>query len=91
MAESTTSSEQTTMKRPEGTGWRVSASIVTVFGFLISIILWFFFYAEKFNVYQNMAIVAVMLLSFIAIMGATWASWGIRQSEWRQQRSDKSV
>ncbi len=80
MAESATSSEQT-RKQPEGTGWRVSVSIVTVFGFLISVILWLFFYAEKFNVYQNIAIVVVMLLAFVAIMGATWAPWGMRQSE----------
>jgi protein-S-isoprenylcysteine O-methyltransferase Ste14 len=81
MTESTSSSEQTTMKKPEGLGWRISVSIVTFFGFLTSIILWFFFYAENFNVYQNIAIVVVMLLVFVAIMGATWAPWGMKQSE----------
>jgi membrane protein YdbS with pleckstrin-like domain len=84
MAQST-STEQ---PKSEGMGWRVSASIVTVFGFLISIILWFFFYAVRFNVYQNIAIVVVMVLAFVAIMGATWASWGIKQGLGQRKRDE---
>jgi membrane protein YdbS with pleckstrin-like domain len=75
MAQST-STEQ---KKPEGMGWRVAASIVTFFGFVIAVILWLFFYAMNFNVYQNIAIVVVMILAFVAVMGATWASWGMKQ------------
>jgi membrane protein YdbS with pleckstrin-like domain len=79
LTESATTSEHA--KKTEVTGWRVSVSIVTLFGFLISAILWLFFYADNFNVYQNIAVVVVMLLAFVAVMGATWASWGMRQSE----------
>lgn len=64
----------------EGMGWRVSVSIVTFFGSMIAVILWLFFFAGDFNVYQNMALVVVILLAFVALMGATWAPWGMRQS-----------
>jgi hypothetical protein len=68
--------------RSEGMGWRVGVSIVTFFGAMISVIIWLFFYAGTFSVYQNLAVVVVILLAFVAVMGATWASWGMRQSDW---------
>lgn len=52
---------------------------MTFFGSIIAVILWLFFYAGSFNVYQNIAVVVVIALAFIAVMGATWASWGMRQ------------
>ena len=66
----------------EGMGWRVGVSIVTFFGSMIAVILWLFFYATSFSVYQNIALVVVILLAFIAIMGATWASWGMKQRDY---------
>lgn len=68
--------------KPEGMGWRVAVSIVVFFGSVIIAILWLFFYAANFNIYQNIAVVVVIFLAFIALMGATWASWGMRQSAW---------
>lgn len=61
-------------------GWRVGLSIVTFFGAMIAVILWLFFYAGTFTVYQNIAVVVVVLLACTAVMGVTWASWGMRQS-----------
>jgi fatty acid desaturase len=73
----------------EGMGWRVATSIITFFASIIGIILWLFFYAENFNAYQNIAIVVVIFLGFIAVMGATWASWGMKQREaWRSSKKD---
>lgn len=63
----------------EGMGWRVAVSIVMFFGCLIAAILWLFFYAANFNIYQNIAIAVVISLVFIAVMGATWAPWGMKQ------------
>ncbi|MCL5069205.1 MAG: hypothetical protein M1368_12765, partial [Thaumarchaeota archaeon] len=60
----------------EGMGWRVGVTILTFFGAIIAGIVWLFFYASSFNIYQNVAVAAVISLVFIAIMGATWASWG---------------
>jgi hypothetical protein len=74
---------------PEGMSWRVATSIITFFASIIGIILWLFFYAENFNAYQNIAIVVVIFLGFIAVMGATWASWGMKQREaWRSSKKD---
>ena len=64
---------------PEGMGWRVAVTILAFFGSIISTIVWLFFYAGSYNVYQNIAVVAVILMAFIAAMGATWASWGMKQ------------
>jgi hypothetical protein len=63
-------------------GWRVAVSIVTFFGAVIAAILWLFFYAGNFNVYQNIAVIVVIFLAFIAVMGAMWASWGMKQAAW---------
>jgi len=79
---------KTNPKMPEGMGWRVSVSIVAFFGSVIAVILWLFFYAGSFNVWQNVAVVIVIFLVFIAIMGATWASWGMKQGAWRNKRDD---
>jgi hypothetical protein len=68
-------------ERTEGMGWRVAVSIITFFGSMIAVILWLFFYAGDFSVYQNIALVVVILLSFIAVMGATWAPWGIKHGD----------
>ena len=87
-------STSTEKARPESMGWRVPVSIVTFFGLVIAVILWLAFYAAKFNVYQNIAVVVVILLAFVAVMGATWASWGMRQAfraEPREVNDTKTV
>jgi hypothetical protein len=71
-------------------GWRVGVSIVTFFGSIIAVILWLFFYAGSFNAYQNIAVVVVILLAFIAVMGATWASWGMKQGGWWERRGSSA-
>ncbi len=62
-------------------GWRVGVSIVSFFAAMIAGILWLFFYAGEFNVYQNIAVFVVILLAFFSIMGATWSSWGMKQRD----------
>ena len=75
----------------EGMGWRIAITILTFFASISSIIIWLFFYANTFNVYQNIAVVVVILLSFVAIMGAMWASWGIRYgARWSADDHPKS-
>lgn len=76
-----TSEMKTVRDRSEGMGWRVGVSIVTLFGSMIASILWLFFYAGTFNPYQNVAVIVVIVLAFVAIMGATWAPWGMKHSD----------
>jgi len=61
-----------------GFGWRVALSILVVFGWVIFLIIWLFFYAGDFDVFQNIAIFIASVLAGIGILAATWASWGIR-------------
>lgn len=69
------------MMKTEGLGWRVSLSIIVGIGWLIFLILWLFFYASNFNVYQNIAIFIVSILAVGGIMGASWAPWGMRHGQ----------
>jgi len=63
-------------------GWRVGVSIFSFFAAVIAVILWLFFYAGNYNAYQNLAIIVVIFLAFVAVMGAVWASWSMRQRNW---------
>lgn len=65
-------------------GWRVSVSIVAVFGFITSLVVWALLWAGSFTSYQNAATIVVILMTFVAIMGATWAPWGMRHSAERK-------
>jgi len=67
----------TPMETP-GFTWRVSLSIIVFFGWAIFLILWLLFYAGDFNAYQNIAVILVTILVGIAILAASWASWGIK-------------
>ena len=59
-------------------GWRVSVSVVTVFALASFLVLHFAFWSDRLTAVQNIALVIVALMAFIATNGATWASWGIR-------------
>ncbi len=59
---------------------RIALSIFAFLGLIILIIVWLFFFAIGFNVYQNIAIVIVGFLVFFGIEAAMWATmwmkWG---------------
>jgi amino acid transporter len=68
-------------KRPEDTpgfAWRVSLSIIVFFALIVFLVVWLFFYADAFTLYQNLAVLLAAILIFIGIMGSAWAHWGIR-------------
>ncbi|MDE1851348.1 MAG: hypothetical protein KGH69_01505 [Candidatus Micrarchaeota archaeon] len=69
----------------EGMDWRVGLSIIVFFGTVAGAILWLFFYAGSYSIYQNLAAVIVMFLIFVALMGAVWASFGMKQGKWWMQ------
>ena len=68
------------LSKTKGFGWRVSISIITAVGWLSFIILWLFFYADKYSVYQNIGAVIVSLIVFIGINGAVWGTWAMRMA-----------
>jgi uncharacterized membrane protein len=65
------------MMRMPGIKWRVSLSVVVGIGWLIFLVLWLFFYASNFTIYQNIAVFIASVLAVAMIMGASWASWGM--------------
>ena len=58
------------MIKTKGFGWRISLSIIVGVGWLIFLILWLFFYASGFNIYQNIAIFIVSILIVGGVLGA---------------------
>jgi type VI protein secretion system component VasK len=62
-----------------GFGWRVSISVLVSIGWLAFLVIWLFFYAGGYTIYQNLAVFLASILIVAAVMGASWASWGIRQ------------
>lgn len=60
------------MIKTKGVGKRIAISIISIAGWLIFLILWLFFYASNFDVYQNIAIFIVSLLILAGINGITW-------------------
>jgi hypothetical protein len=75
---------------PEGMGWRVSVSILTLFGLIGFLVIWLFFFADGFSIYQNIAVVMVGILAFVAINGAAWAPWGMRHGKECGRRHGRS-
>ena len=65
----------------EGFTWRVGVSIVAFFALIIFLIIWLFFYADLYTVYQNIAVIIVGILAFLGIMGGTWAPWGMKHAD----------
>jgi hypothetical protein len=63
---------------PPGMGSRVAISILVVFGWLIFLVVWLFFYSSTFTLLENLGIVIVAFLVGLAILAASWASWGLK-------------
>jgi hypothetical protein len=69
--------DEEVLKTP-GFAWRVSLSIIVGVGWLVFLILWVTFYAAAFTLIENSVIVLVSVLVAGAILGASWAPWGIK-------------
>ncbi|MCU0852733.1 MAG: hypothetical protein MUC90_05715 [Thermoplasmata archaeon] len=78
MTEVHISDEERNMFRTPGFAWRVGLSIFVVFGWLAFVIVWLFFYAGDYDVFQNIAIFLVSIIVGIGILAGAWATWGIR-------------
>ena len=74
-------SKETKMWHTKGFKWRVGLSMIIAFLLIIFIIYWFWFLAEPYDVYQNIAILIVSLLIAGGVVGASWAPWGIKHAK----------
>jgi len=69
------------MMRKTGFRSRMVVSIVVPFALMIFLILWFYFYAEEYNVYQNIAVFLVSILVVGGALGVVWSSWGMKHGK----------
>jgi len=85
--------ENTECYKPEtkGLGWRVSLSIIAGVGWLVFLLIWFFFYAGNMpNWEKNVAIFLLSLLVICVILGVPWAIWGMRQQTQKEKEMWKT-
>ena len=47
-------------------------------GLLVFLVTWFFFYADSYTIYQNLAVLLASGLLFVGINAASWAPWGMK-------------
>jgi hypothetical protein len=66
------------MCQTKGFKWRIILSCTLAFILIIFLIYWFWFLAEPYSVYQNIAIFIVAILIIGGVVGASWAPWGIK-------------
>lgn len=80
--------ENENQETPPGLAIRVAVSIIVFFGLLIFAIIYVAFFASSFSLFQQIAIILVALLAATAILGAMWASWGIKFGKgWKEKGS----
>ena len=60
--------------------WRVIGSILGGTGWLIFVLLFIAFVPTGFTLFQSIVVVLVSILALGAILGAMWASWGMRHA-----------
>lgn len=62
-----------------GFKWRIQISVIIPFVVLIFLIIWFWFYAIPYTIWQNIAVMLITLLAVGGILGSIWARWGMKQ------------
>ena len=60
-----------------GFRWRIYSSIIIPLLGLIFLIIWFWFLAEPFNVWQNIAMFLIIILIIGGCLGVIWTRWGM--------------
>ncbi len=59
-------------------GWRIPLSIATGVGWLIFLVIWLFFYAGDYHIYQNIGMILFSLMIAALILGVAWIAWAFR-------------
>lgn len=63
--------------REGGLLWRSVLSIVTVFAWLVFLVLWLFFLTPELGFAQNIAVFLLSMLILIAVLLVTWVTWAL--------------
>jgi hypothetical protein len=72
--------EEKAMSTPGFTS-RISISILSFFSLVVFLVVWLFFFAGSFTIFQNIAVAIAAFVVFVAVMAAAWVSWGIRYAQ----------
>lgn len=61
-----------------GMGWRISASMVSGIVWIASMIAWLFFAATNHNIWENLGLLLISLMTLVALNVAIWLPFGLR-------------
>jgi len=61
-----------------GLRWRSIVSIIIAFGWVVFILLFAGFWAERFTLFQNLVIFFASVVVAIGLLAVMWAAWGLR-------------
>jgi hypothetical protein len=61
-----------------GMAWRVSVSVISALSWLSFFILWLAFYAGDYNAYENIAIIILSVMCFVALNVVIWVPFGMK-------------
>jgi hypothetical protein len=65
--------------------WRVILTVVSIFGWLIFVVIWLFFLTSEMGLTQNLAVFLVSLLLLTAVLTLTWITWVMKRPPIVQQ------
>jgi cation transport ATPase len=68
-------------KKPRGIGWRSAASTLSGVLWLSFIIIWLFFYAGDYSVWENLGIVLLSLVVLVGVNAIFWVGFGLRMAK----------
>ncbi len=61
-----------------GVRWRSLASIILGFGWVLFILLFAGFWADRFTLFQDIVIFFASIVVVLALVAVMWAAWGMR-------------
>jgi hypothetical protein len=65
------------MPKVKGLGWRMLLSMVIMTVSAAFFLVWFYFFAVDYSIYQNLGILIVQIIATFGVLGATWKSFKI--------------
>ena len=71
---------------PPGMGWRVALSTGVGIAWVMFLVTWLFFFADKYSIYQNIGIFILSILAVAVILGPAWAYWGMKYGKRWEKR-----
>jgi hypothetical protein len=61
-----------------GFRWHILISIALPFAAMIFLIIWFWYFAEPYSVWQNIAVLLVTILVMGGLLGVLWSRWSMK-------------